>query len=165
MSFNSDLNANPDNNYFIGAAYHHFTKPTTSFYNDSRVRLEPKWVFSGGLRFGVNEYAFLTLQADQSFQGNYSETIGGAMYGLKLGGDPDQPDYVLHAGGFLRWNDAFIPVIKVDYSPFSVGISYDVNISKLKPSSYGRGGFELSVSYLAFRNKNSSIDYSKCPRF
>lgn len=165
LSFNSDLNANSDNNYFLGAAYHHFNKPRTSFFQNNNIRLEPKWVFSGGLRFGVTDYAFMTLQADQSFQGNYSETIGGAMYGLKLGGDPDKPDYVIHAGGFLRWNDALIPVIKIDYAPFSMAISYDVNISKLKPSSYGRGGFEVSLSYIATRPRNSSLEYSRCPRF
>ena len=93
------------------------------------------------------------------------ETIAGAMYGLKLGDDPEAPDYVIHAGGFLRWNDAMIPVIKLDYSPFSVAVSYDVNISKLKPSSYGRGGFEISLSYIANRQKNSSLEYSRCPRF
>ena len=31
MSFNSQVNANPDNNFFIGAAYHHFNKPKNSF--------------------------------------------------------------------------------------------------------------------------------------
>jgi type IX secretion system PorP/SprF family membrane protein len=165
MSYNSNLNNNPDNNFFLGAAYHHFNKPNNSFFDNSSITLEPKWVFSGGLRFGVNEYAYMTIQADQSFQGNYVETIGGAMYGLKLGGDADLPDYVIHAGGFIRWNDAIIPVIKIDYAPFSMAVSYDVNISKLKPSSYGRGGFEISLSYVAARTKNSSLDYSKCPRF
>lgn len=165
MSYNANLNANPENNFFLGAAYHHITKPGTSFYRDNSITLTPKWVFSGGLRFGVSEYAYLTIQADQSLQGNYKETIGGAMYGLKLGDDPESPDYVIHAGGFLRWNDAMIPVIKLDYSPFSVAISYDVNISKLKPSSYGRGGFEISLSYIGKRQKNSSLEYSRCPRF
>ena len=88
----------------------------------------------------------MTIQADQSIQGGFKETVGGAMCGLKIGDDAENPAYTLHAGAFLRWNDALIPVIKLDYNPFSVAISYDVNISKLKASSYGRGGIELSVS-------------------
>jgi hypothetical protein len=60
-------------------------------------------------------------------------------------------------------NDAFVPVVKLDYNPFSVTLSYDVNVSKLKPSSYGRGGFELSVSYAGFRKKKG--EYLLCPRF
>jgi type IX secretion system PorP/SprF family membrane protein len=166
MSFNSNMTSNPNNNFFLGAAYHHFNRPNNSFYRNANIELFPKWVFSGGLRFGVTEYAYLTIQADRSMQGGFSETVAGAMYGLKLGMDPDDPDYTIHAGGFLRWNDALIPVIKIDYSPFSVALSYDVNISKLKPSSYGRGGMELSVSYIGFIDRARSARNSfLCPRF
>jgi type IX secretion system PorP/SprF family membrane protein len=163
MSYNSNMNDNPDNNFFIGAAYHHFNRPNSSFYRNANIELHPKMVFSGGLRFGVTDYAFLTIQADQSLQGGFSETVAGAMYGLKLGEDPDNPNYTIHAGAFLRWNDALIPVVKLDYAPFSVALSYDVNISKLKPSSYGRGGVELSISYIGFLKKNDG--YILCPRF
>ncbi|MGB3008093.1 MAG: PorP/SprF family type IX secretion system membrane protein [Chitinophagaceae bacterium] len=163
MSFNSDFSYNSPNNYFIGAAYHHFNRPKKSFYRNQDIELHPKWVFSAGMKFGISEYAFMTLQADQSLQGGFKETVGGALYGLKLGEDPDNPAYILHAGAFLRWNDAIMPVIKIDYNPFSVALSYDVNISKLKTSSYGRGGFELSVSYTGFRK--SKGEYLLCPKF
>lgn len=163
MSYNSNLNSNPNNNFFIGAAYHHFNRPTNSFYRNANIELYPKWVFSGGIKLGVTENAYLTIQADRSMQGGFSETVAGAMVGLKLGEDPDNPLYTLHAGAFLRWNDALIPVIKLDYTPFSVALSYDVNISKLKTSSYGRGGVELSVSYTGFLKRNEG--YLLCPRF
>lgn len=164
MSYNSNLAYNPDNNFFIGAAYHHLNKPNQSFFlRNAIIELQPKLVFSGGLKLGVSENAYMTILADHSIQGGFSETIAGLMYGLKLGEDPDNPAYTIHAGGFVRWNDALIPVIKLDYSPFSFALSYDANISKLKPSSYGRGGFEISVSYLGFR-KNKS-EYLLCPKF
>jgi type IX secretion system PorP/SprF family membrane protein len=165
MSFNSNLGDNPNNNYFLGAAYHHFNRPKESFYRNANIELFPKWVFSGGIRFGVSDYSYITVQADQSTQGPYQETVAGAMYGLKLGEDHDNPDYTIHGGAFLRWNDALIPALKLDYAPFSVTMSYDVNISKLKPSSYGRGGFEISVSYIGLRKNNSSLDAVRCPRF
>jgi hypothetical protein len=31
MSLNSVMNSNPDNNYYIGAAYHHFNRPAIHF--------------------------------------------------------------------------------------------------------------------------------------
>jgi type IX secretion system PorP/SprF family membrane protein len=163
MSYNSNLANNPENNFFIGAAYHHFTKPNASFNPTYNITLHPKLVFSGGVKLAVSEYAYLTIQADRSIQGGFSETVAGAMYGLKLGTDPDNPAYTIHAGGFLRWNDAFIPVIKLDYIPFSIAVSYDANISKLKPSSYGRGGLELSVSFIGFHKGKDS--YLLCPKF
>jgi type IX secretion system PorP/SprF family membrane protein len=148
MSLNSVMNNNPDNNFYIGAAYHHFNRPRNSFYKDKQIELNPKLVFSGGLKLGVNEYTYITIQGDHSRQGSFRETIFGAMYGLKIGAYPDEPDYAIHFGTFLRWNDALIPVVKLDYSPFSVSFSYDANISKLKPSSHGRGGFEIAISWI-----------------
>lgn len=163
MSYNSNLNYNPNNNYYIGAAYHHFNSPKNSFYRNGNTVLQPKWVFSGGVRLGVSDFAYITILADHTRQGNFKETVAGGMYGLKLGDDPDNPKYTIHAGTFLRWNDALIPVLKLDYAPFSVAFSYDANISKLKPSTYGRGGFEVSISYFSFRKQKG--EYLLCPRF
>jgi type IX secretion system PorP/SprF family membrane protein len=163
LSLNSVLNNSTDNNYYIGAAYHHFNRPQNSFYKNKNIELNPKWVFSGGLRFGVNEYSYVTLQADHSRQGSFTETVAGAMYGFKFGPYPDEPEYAIHLGTFVRWNDALIPVIKLDYNPFSVSFSYDANISKLKPSSYGRGGFEIAVTWIG-KLADRSNPYFK-PRF
>jgi type IX secretion system PorP/SprF family membrane protein len=165
MTYNSEINDNPENNYFLGAAYHHFNRPKVSFYRNENIELSPKWVFSGGVRFGVSDFSYITMQADHSTQGGFQETIMGAMYGFKLGSNPDEPLYTIHGGGFLRWNDALIPTFKIDYTPFSLTFSYDVNISRLKASSYGRGGFEVSVSYIGFRKNNSSVENVRCPKF
>jgi hypothetical protein len=166
MSFNSQLDDNIDNNFFAGVAYHHFTRPKNSFYRSSAIDLDPKWVGSAGLKFSVTPVSYITLQGDYSVQGKFQEAVAGALYGIKLNEEIDKPLYTLHGGAFIRWNDAFIPVVKIDYRPFSVALSYDVNISKLKSSSYGRGGFELSISYVGFLNRdNSTINSTLCPRF
>ncbi|MEJ7912042.1 MAG: PorP/SprF family type IX secretion system membrane protein [Chitinophagaceae bacterium] len=166
LSFNTQLNSNPANNLFFGAAYHHFHKPKNAFYKNNTIELEPKIVGSAGVRFSVTPQSYLTLQGDYTNQGSYNEVIAGALYGIKLGDDWENPLYTLHGGTLLRWNDAIIPVVKLDYHPFAVSLSYDVNISKLKTSSYGRGGFELGISYIGFTNrKNSVVDAVLCPRF
>lgn len=166
ITFNTQLNENPDNNYFIGLAYHHFNRPKNSFYRNAAAELDPKWVASVGVRFSVTEGSYLTLQADHSRQGQFKETVAGALYGIKLGEDLENPLYTLHGGAFLRWNDALLPVVKLDYHPLSFSLSYDVNISKLKTSSYGRGGFELGISYVGFLDRdNSTLNAVHCPRF
>lgn len=166
MSYNTQLNENPDNNIFLGVAYHHFTKPNNSFYQNTSVIVEPKWVGSAGVKFSVTPASYVTLQADYSKQAKFNEIIAGALYGVKLGEDISHPIYTIHGGAFLRWNDALIPVIKLDYAPMSVAFSYDANISKLKTSSYGRGGFELSVSYIGFLDRdNSTLNAVLCPKF
>jgi type IX secretion system PorP/SprF family membrane protein len=166
LSFNANFGDKPENNLIIGAAYHHFNKPRNAFYASSNITLNPRYVFSGGVKMGVTETTTLTLEADHVRQGSYQQTIGGVLYGLKVGSDYDRPDYILHGGAFLRWNDALIPTVKMDYMPFSVALSYDVNISQLKSSSYGRGGFELSLSYTGFFDReNSSLNAVLCPRY
>lgn len=167
LSYNSNLSADPEDNFYLGIAYHHFTKPKNSFFRDPTVQLNPKWVASAGFRFGVTDFSYITIQADHSMQAGYQETIAGALYGFKLGPQVDDPDYVLHGGAFLRWNDAVVPVIKVDYNGFSFAFSYDVNISRLKPASLGRGGFELSLSFIGFfpDRHNTSLQAVRCPRF
>ena len=167
ISFNAQLNENVDNNFFAGVAYHHVNKPKNSFYRNGSVELAPKMVASAGVRFGVTEASYMTIQGDFTQQAGFREVVAGALYGIKLGTtDLEHPLYTLHGGAFLRWNDSFIPVIKLDYHPFSVSFSYDVNISKLKTSSHGRGGFELGVSYIGFtKRSNSAISALNCPRF
>ena len=167
MTYTSALSDNnPKETYFVGIAYHHFNRPKNSFYLRPEIELSPKWVVSGGLNLSISETSSLTLQADYSKQGIVKETVGGALYSIKIGSDYENPDYTLHLGGFLRWQDAFIPVIKLDYNPFSIALSYDVNISDLKTASQTRGGMELSVTYAGFFDRdNSSKNAIRCPFF
>lgn len=166
MSFNSSINGSENDNYFVGLAYHHFNRPTNSFYKNPPVELNPKLVASVGARFTASETSFITLQADFSKQGTYKEAIAGATYSIKIGDDYENPLYVLHLGGYLRWKDAFIPFVKLDYHPFSIGFSYDANISQLKTASQGRGGFELSIAYAGFLDRNNSTKNAVvCPKF
>lgn len=166
MSYNSSINGSETDNFFVGLAYHHFNRPLNSFYKNPPVELNPKWVASAGVRFTASEMSYITVQADYSKQGEYTETIAGATYSIKIGDDFEKPLYILHLGGYLRLKDAFIPFLKFEYRPFSIGFSYDANISQLKAVSQGRGGFELSVSYAGFLDRgNSTKDAVVCPRF
>jgi type IX secretion system PorP/SprF family membrane protein len=166
MSFNTQVGENTDNNIFIGLAYHHFNKaPNISFYGNPDIEMIPKWVASSGIRMNVNDYSYLTLQADYSKQGTYTETIAGALYSWKLD-DMDMPRYIFHAGAFLRWKDALVPVAKLEFRPLALSVSYDANISQLKSASHGHGGLELALTYQKFLERsNSSSEAVRCPRF
>lgn len=166
MSFNSTFGADQQNSLFFGVAYHHLNRPKNNFYQDAPNELDPKYVVSGGAKFLLDERSEVTFQADYSRQGAAQETIGGVMYGYKLGELIDDPKYVLGIGAFLRWQDAFIPVVKLEMLPLSIAISYDVNISTLNTVSTGHGGFELSISYIGFLDRENSAKYKVlCPRF
>lgn len=166
VSLNSELGNNPENNYVVGIAYHHFNSPKNSFYENAEIDLQPKWVFSADLKAVINDRSWGEFHSDYSLQGSYREWIAGALYGIKLGPEIDNPEYTLQAGALLRWKDAVIPVVKIGYQPFTIAFSYDVNISKFKTTSYGRGGAELSISYIGFTKRNDArLRESHCPRF
>jgi type IX secretion system PorP/SprF family membrane protein len=166
MSYNTSFGQDYQNSMFLGIAYHHLNRPMNSFYQNSAVELQPKWVASGGAKFNLDERSELTVQADYSVQGIARETIFGLMYGYKLGEFTDDPKYVLGIGAYMRVGDAFIPVIQLDMLPLSIGLSYDVNISTLNTVSQGQGGFELSITYIGFLDReNSAKNKMLCPRF
>ena len=166
MSYNSQIGENTDNNIYIGLAYHHFNRAKKiSFYSNNKYEMMAKWVGSAAMRMNMSDNAYFTLEANYSKQGTYSETMGGALYSVKLGNE-DDPKYRIHAGAYLRWKDALIPVAKLEFKPIAVAVSYDANISQLKAASTGRGGFEISLTYQGFFNHlSSSSEALRCPKF
>ena len=166
MSFSTQIGDNQDNNMYLGAAYHHFNKPSNlGFYTNSNVEMTPKWTFSGGVRMSTTDDSYITFEGDYSSQGVNKEIIAGLLYSRKLD-DIDNPKYIIHGGSYFRLNDAVIPVVKIETAPFAFAMSYDINISGLKRVSTGRGGFEFSITYQKFLDKyNSSINSTRCPKF
>jgi type IX secretion system PorP/SprF family membrane protein len=167
MSFNTTFGPEQANSLFIGGAYHHLNRPKNSFYRNRSIELNAKYVASVGVKWSLDDLSAITLQADHSVQGNYTETIGGALYSYKLGTDLDNnPTYTLSGGLFLRWKDALVPVLKIEWGNLSTALSYDVNVSPLKTVSMGRGGFELSLCYIGFLHHDNSSEYKMlCPKF
>ncbi|MBN9295573.1 MAG: PorP/SprF family type IX secretion system membrane protein [Filimonas sp.] len=156
VNYNSAFGEGAENNYFMGIAYHHFNRPKNSFYKKPDVELNGKIVFSAGVSATINDFSYFTVQGDYTIQGPAKEAVLGTLYSYKAGNYSDDPDYTLSFGGFVRLKDAFIPVVKLDYKPFCIGLSYDANISELKTATQSKGGFELSITYAGFLDRNSS---------
>ncbi len=166
LSFSTQVGQNADDNFFLGAAYHHFNKARNiSFYSNVENEMTPKWVLSSGIRMSAGDFSYMTLHTDYSMQGSYTEFITGLMYSLKLD-DMEAPNKLIHAGAMLRWKDAIIPMVKAEFRPFAISVSYDANYSQLKSASRGRGGFEMGISYVKYLDRsNSSLNASRCPKF
>jgi hypothetical protein len=89
---------------------------------------------------------------------------GGFMYKHDLVQQDEEETISISGGTFLRWNDAVVPVFKLDYYEVGIGLTYDVNISKLRAASQSRGGYEITLSYRNFLNtRNSSSEKVRCP--
>ena len=99
-----------------------------------------------------------------SNQGKYRELVLGSSikYTLtnRLG------DYkAVYAGLWYRNRDAFFLSLGMDYQSWFVGVSYDINFSKLVPASNTRGGFEIAVRYIMFRFKPKKVVHRICPDY
>lgn len=153
-----------DNRFYLGAAYFHFTQPKVAFNGANDIRLNKKVVINGGLSAATSEYDRVTFYLDWFVQGGNNQAQGGVLYKHDILQEDQDYTVSLSGGAFVRWNDAVVPVIKLDYYNLGVGLTYDVNISKLKQASRGRGGFEFTLSYANFLNiRNSSTEKVRCP--
>ena len=164
ISFNTTFGQDHKNTMYAGASYYHLNRPKNSFYQNPTVELDPKIVFSAGLKATINDYTWFSIEADHSQQGPSAETIGGVMVSYKLGDDTEKSPYVFDLGGYIRLGDAIIPVVKLEMRPFTVGLSYDINIYAIGNGQLqGVGGFELSLSYIGIL-EHENPRYL-CPKF
>ena len=154
-------------NFYLGASLYHVNKPLVSFDPANENKLDRRYGINAGITLPSGAIDAFTFYSDAFFQGGHRQNMFGAFYSLSLADEyyDDQNRTTLNLGGVYRWNDAFIPVIKLDYQNFSFGLSYDVNMSKLKTASQSKGGFELTISY---RNCSVGADRTSglpCPKF
>ena len=152
--------------YYIGVGLFHFTEPKVAFQKQNDIILNKKWVVNAGFAAPINDEDRLIMYLDYFMQGGSRQGQGGLMLNHDFVQYDEDQKISISGGLFYRWNDAFLPVVKLDYYDYSMGMSYDVNSSKLKSASQYRGAFELTLSYKAFNNRyNTSANKVKCPLF
>ncbi len=162
ISFSSLIRNNA--RFYIGAGLYHFTNPTLSFMNDNKVKLNKKYVFNTGVSAYTSTYNRIVIYADYFMQGGDRLLQGGFLYSHNFDHTGDEARLSVSGGAVYRFKDAMIPVVKLNTNKLSIGLSYDVNTSKLKTASAYRGGFELTLSYIDLWNgKNSDARKVECP--
>jgi len=134
--------------YYFGIGGFHLNSPKVAFMKQNDVKLNRKYVVNMGLYAPVGNNNNFIIYADYFMQGNYNLAQGGFLYNYNLGGGGEEYNNTsITSGIFYRWADALVPVLKLDKDKLGIGMSYDINISKLKTASETRGGFEVTLSY------------------
>ena len=145
-------------NFSAGVGLFNLNKPNQGFYNDVIRRFD----------WDILPTISLSVQGKKGEGakgiGLYRENIIGARakYTLvnRLG------EYrALYGGLFYRNRDAAYISVGMDYQSLFVGISYDINFSKLVPASNARGGIEFAVRYILNRFKPKKIIHRICPDY
>jgi type IX secretion system PorP/SprF family membrane protein len=148
------------NNFYFGVSMYHINRPEQSFTGAQYV-LSPRTTFHGGGYFPLGESTTLHLSALQMLQGGASETMFGGA--IQLTANPDmQKPASFYFGSWVRFNDAIIPYLGLEFDDFRFGMTYDYNTSSLKTASQNRGGIEISLIYIHRPNTDKPVN---CPKF
>jgi len=146
-----------------GFSAFNLNQPNQGFYT-SEIKRDIRYnVFSKGI-FKINREWDIIPSTQISFQGVYREQIIGASAKYYL--NPKATEYcALYGGLWFRNKDAGYISLGIDYKQLFVGLSYDVNVSKLVPASNLRGGFEIAIRYIIHAFKPKKIIHRVCPDF
>lgn len=149
----------------IGGAYHHATNPIISTYSADSEKLHSRMVLHGKMLFAAKSSKLsFSPRLMAAVQGPSMEINVGMMfcYLVQEGSKYTRRNkgFAINAGGYYRVGDAISPSIELEYGSFTVGYSYDVNISGLTRATYGRGGSEF---YLKIQNPNPFFRFHNRP--
>ena len=158
-------NINPRKYLKIGLSAFNLNQPNQGFYQDV-IKRDVRWVMQVKYCQPLNARLDILPSIQFSKQGTYDEFMLGSSVRYYLpGSDRNYIHKALLAGVWSRAKDAQIVSFGCEYKDWFVGLSYDINTSKLVPASKARGGFEIAVRYILYRFKPKRIDHRVCPDF
>lgn len=152
--------SNGINNYYLGVSMYHINRPKVSF-KDKNWFLSGRITVHGGGSFPVSDQLTLHSSVIHQIQNKASETTLGAAIAANLNQDEEKPTSV-YLGSWVRFNDAIVPYVGLEFGGLRIGASYDLNISSLKAATNTRGGSEISLIYIKQPAENKGIP---CPKF
>ncbi|MFA6923593.1 MAG: PorP/SprF family type IX secretion system membrane protein [Bacteroidales bacterium] len=157
---------NDNVNFNSGIAGFHLNNPKQCFiYSDNK--LHSKLTIHSYMEFKQKKSNTTLIPSIIILkQGTAYETDLGFMIKYKLGMDSKYTGVNVSSnltlGGFYRINDAAILYARLIYkNNYSIGLSYDINVSPLNTVSNAKGGGEISIIYI-FEKKNNSVKTISC---
>jgi type IX secretion system PorP/SprF family membrane protein len=149
------------NNVYAGVSLYHINRPKQHF-TGVNYELYPRATLHAGGYFPVGDLTTLHLSGMFSTQAGAHETLlGGALQFVAGNPDAEKPTS-FYGGAWLRFGDALIPYIGLEFGDLRVGTSYDINVSSLKTASQSRGGIEISIIYIKHAAEGKGVP---CPKF
>lgn len=163
-----------NNNIYIGAAFHHLNRANQSFFEGEENLLYSRFTAHAGGEFLLTRNfglvpGVIAMQQGPSFQLNTGTSLKFLL------GNSRTNYQAFQIGGWIRLAnrfedenssgilaDAAILSTRFDYNGFSLGFSYDINVSPLSAASNGNGGFEFALVYVISGNERRNV---YCPRF
>ncbi len=157
-------------NLYAGASYHHLNRANQSFSSGGTDLIYSRFTLHAGGELPLTNNVAIVPGVITMLQGPSVEVNSGASVKFMFGNNRFNQQ-AFHLGVWTRIGnrvnegpvaDAVILQTRFDYNEYTIGFSYDVNVSELRAGSNGQGGFELALQY-KFCGRESRGVY--CPNF
>jgi len=166
-----DLNAgilyngttNGYNNFYAGVSMYHINHHREVFTDTGNYYLPSRTTFQAGGKIPTGQNNYFHFSANHSMQANAHNTMIGGAYSLNVNNDEENPINV-YLGTWVRFGDAIIPYVGLEFNELHIGLTYDINTSSLKPGSNMRGGGEVSLIYIR-KPVDPNAKKLNCPKF
>lgn len=146
-----------------GLSFYNLNRPNQGFYNEVIPRDIRMSFFAKGI-YKLDVDWDLVPSVQLSVQGVYREFLIGSSAKYTLVNRLN--DYkAVYGGLWYRNRDAAYLSVGMDYNNWFVGLSYDINFSKLVPASRARGGFEIAVRYILHHFRPKKTLHRVCPDY
>ncbi|MDX1652771.1 MAG: PorP/SprF family type IX secretion system membrane protein [Brumimicrobium sp.] len=135
-----------------GISAFHLNQPDYSFLTGGEDDLEMRYAgfLQSEFMLGDSKWALMPALYYQR-QGGHQEIYGGTYFKYVIANGSQRTGFVekftLAYGAFYRFGDAFVNKFLIEYSNYSLGVSYDFNVSSLTQASKGRGGIEFMLRF------------------
>lgn len=160
-----NVSYNRFNRAIAGFSVYNLVPPQNSWLDNHEVHLQNRYGLFLMFPTLTGKQAYLLPSAKYTYQGKQQEIQAGSQLYLQTG---SSVFYSYNFGLWLRaldW-DALILNFGFNYLDFSLGFSYDINLSGLRPASNGRGAWEISIVYIKNKYKKKKKKRSvKCPGY
>jgi type IX secretion system PorP/SprF family membrane protein len=150
----------------IGVAFFNINQPKQYYLANQNTNLMIKTVFHGDLLYNFRGTNMgIAPSYLLQFQGKSKEIVAGTFLKYYIKEDSKYTGIILRSsinfGAFYRYGDALILAVNFDKrQKYSIGFSYDINLSGFSKSTYLRGGPEFTLRY----NTANAYLYQKKPK-
>ena len=137
----------------VGISVSHLNRPRQSFYDVKGNKIYMKFAFHANSFIGIKNTNLAILPSAVWYrQGPFNDILVGSLFRYRLNNASKYTNFAsenaIAIGCHYRVGDAVIVSAQLEYKNFLLGVSYDVNTSKLTSATNGAGGIEIAVSYI-----------------
>lgn len=152
-----------NNSIQSGFSIYNLNMSNQSFY-DENIKLDPRFTFHSTFKYSFDSQIKFLPSVAYIKQGKHSESII-SLKTLYILTDFRSIYRTIWGGVSYRNKDAIFISAGIDYDALKIGVSYDVNLSKLLPASIYRGGFEFAIIYIIKKEPITKEVHRICPDY